>query len=181
MRCSGSSSPPRPLNPDDAAVVASQLGRVPRGSWRVAARCIAGAPLVIAVAPVLEDASPFPTTFWLTCPRLVERVGELESAGEGARYAARAERDMDFAAALLGADAAYRGARLAEGDGDDPCSGVGTAGQRDPMMVKCIHSRLAAHLAGVPDPIGAEVASVVTSGLCEATRDARCWPRVTAD
>ncbi|HEY5506960.1 MAG TPA: DUF501 domain-containing protein, partial [Coriobacteriia bacterium] len=43
-------------------------------------RCERGAPAVIAVAPRLADGTPFPTAFWLTCPRLVEAVGALESA-----------------------------------------------------------------------------------------------------
>jgi uncharacterized protein len=168
------------LSPDDDAVVASQLGRPPRGRWRVAARCEQGAPLVIAQAPSLEDGSPFPTTFWLTCPRLVEAVGELESAGEGARLAQRAASDAEFAAALTAADAAYRDARRAEGGGADPCEGVGVAGQLDPLAVKCLHARLAAHLAGVPDPIGEEVAGAVRGRLSGACGDARCHARAAA-
>jgi hypothetical protein len=124
---------------------------------------------VITVAPVLEDGSFFPTTFWLTCPMLVEEVGDLESAGEGARLARRVARSPEFAAAAVDADAAYREARRAEGGGVDPCAGVGVAGQRDPLAVKCLHARLAAHLAGIGDPIGAEVA-----GMTAGTAGARC-------
>jgi hypothetical protein len=135
---------------------------------------------VIAVAPRLEDGSRFPTTFWLTCPRLIEAVGALESAGEGAAFAARAATDACFAAALTAADADYRAERLAIGDGDDPCTGVGVAGQRDPLAVKCLHARLAAHLAGVADPIGSEVADRVGGILAGPCADMRCAPPVTA-
>lgn len=159
---------------DDRTAVASQLGRPPRGSWRVAARCPGGSPIVIAVAPLLEDGSPFPTTFWLTCPRLVAAVHALESAGDSARFAQRAAREADLAAALLEADAAYRAARRAEGCGQDPCAAVGIAGQADPLAVKCLHARLAAHLAGVPDPIGAVVADLLSGTLADACADERC-------
>ncbi|MCF7935494.1 MAG: DUF501 domain-containing protein [Synergistales bacterium] len=46
----------------------------------VARRCRWGAPQVVVVAPVYRD-TPFPTTFWLTCPYLCRRCGELETEG----------------------------------------------------------------------------------------------------
>jgi hypothetical protein len=140
----------------------------------VVARCDVGSPLAIAVAPLLEDGSPFPTTFWLTCPRLTDAVGALESAGEGARYADRARSDPALAEALTVANAAYREARRAEGGGHDPCAGVGVAGQRDPLAVKCLHARLAAHLAEIPDPVGASVARRVLPQESGSCADPRC-------
>jgi hypothetical protein len=130
--------------------------------------------LVVAVAPVLEDGSLFPTTFWLTCPRLVEAGGVLESAGEGARFARRIARSAQLALAAAAADVAYREARRSEGGGVDPCPGVGIAGQRDPLTVKCLHARLAAHLAGIADPVGAEVAATVAGAIDSECADARC-------
>jgi hypothetical protein len=143
----------------DAEILRAQLGREPRGTWRVAERCEAGHPLLILVAPRLDDGSPFPTTFWLTCPRLVAAVAALESAGANARWTARISTDAALASALLAADAAYRAAREAEGGGDDPCAQVGVAGQAERLAVKCLHARVAAALGGVPDPIGAAVVS----------------------
>lgn len=133
---------------------------------------------MIAVAPVLDDGSPFPTTFWLTCPRLVEALHDLESSGVGALLSKRIAEDPDFAALVVAADGAYRAARLAEGGGVDPCAGVGVAGQRDPRVVKCLHARLAAHLAGVPDPVGAAVAGAVANVVASACDEARCHARV---
>jgi uncharacterized protein len=143
----------------------------------VAARCPTGAPTVIAVAPLLEDGSPFPTTFWLTCPRLVAAVHDLESSGESARFADRVASERDLAASLAAGDAAYRVARSEEGGGSDPCATVGVAGQADPLAVKCLHARLAAHLAGVPDPIGESVAGLVSAVLASDCRDERCHAR----
>lgn len=133
---------------------------------------------MIVVAPVLEDGSPFPTTYWLTCPRLVEAVHELESAGEGARFAARVAGSPALAEAVRAADAAYRVGRTAEGGGADPCAGVGVAGQSDPLAMKCLHARLAAHLSGIADPIGDAVASVLSETTVGPCADVRCGARV---
>jgi uncharacterized protein len=159
----------------DAPVVAMQLGRPPRGRWRVVVRCAHDRPSVISVAPLLEDGVPFPTTFWLTCPHLVEAVSQLESAGETAAWTDRIAGDDALIAAMSAADAAYRIARAAEGDGADPLPGVGVAGQADPLVVKCLHARLAACLAGVADPIGTAVLDGLgESGAGTACRDDRC-------
>lgn len=133
------------------------------------ARCDEGFPQAIAVAPTLEDGSPFPTTFWLTCPRLVEAVGALESRGVHHEWAERVAEDPSLAARMVAADRAYRQARTDEG-ADERLAGVGVAGQRDPLAVKCLHARVAAYLSGIDDPIG----EAVTRELyVEAPCDAR--------
>ncbi len=53
----------------DQAVIAAQLGRAPRGLLGVAHRCPCGLPDVAETAPRLPDGSPFPTLYYLTCPR----------------------------------------------------------------------------------------------------------------
>ena len=143
----------------DAATVARQLGRTPRGPWRVAVRCTHGYPAVLAVAPILEDGTPFPTTFWLACPHLCAAVAAAESAGEAACWSSRAAEDPSMLVKLLAADAVYRAARAIEGGGVDPCEGVGVAGQADPLVAKCLHARVAAAVAGLPDPIGRDLLS----------------------
>lgn len=120
-------------------------------------RCAHGFPRVIAVAPDLGGGTPFPTTFWLTCPFLTDAVHSLESRGVHRALADRALGDVEFAAGIAAADAAYRAARAAEGGGADPCGDVGIAGQADALAVKCLHARLAALLAGIDDPVGEQV------------------------
>lgn len=138
----------------DAAVVGRQLGRAPRGPWRVATRCSHGYPVVLAVAPVLEDGTPFPTTFWLSCPHLCSVASAAESARETSEWTARIAGDPALALEIAAADALYRAARATEGGGQDPCPTVGCAGQADPLTVKCLHARIAAAAAGLPDPVG---------------------------
>jgi hypothetical protein len=67
------------MSPADPAVVSRQLGREPRGPFDVVVRCEHGYPAVIENAPLLEDGTPFPTRFWLTCPSLVAGVARAES------------------------------------------------------------------------------------------------------
>ena len=45
----------------------------------VARRCRYGCPQVVVTRPVAATGSPFPTLFWLTCPWLERRCGELEA------------------------------------------------------------------------------------------------------
>jgi hypothetical protein len=108
----------------------------------------------------------------------MEAVHGLESAGEGARFAARAAASPALAEAMRAADAAYRAGRRAEGGGADPCAAVGVAGQSDPLAVKCLHARLAAHLAGIPDPIGSSVAEMLPGTIAGPCADVRCGARV---
>ncbi len=45
----------------------------------VARRCRFGFPQTVVSSPLTRDIKPFPTLFWLTCPFLKRRCGELES------------------------------------------------------------------------------------------------------
>jgi len=58
--------------------VAAQLGRPPRSVHAVGHRCPCGNPDVVVTEPRLPDGTPFPTTFYLTCPRAASRIGTLE-------------------------------------------------------------------------------------------------------
>lgn len=147
----------------DAAVVRGQLGRPPRGRWRVVRRCRFGRPVVIATSPLLADQTPFPTLWWLTCELLGDVVSEAESAGGADDWARRLEADRTLAEQMRAADGAYRRARAAEAGGTDPCRGVGVAGQRRPTGVKCLHAHVAAYLAGVDDPVGQGISGDVAA------------------
>jgi hypothetical protein len=143
---------------------------MPRDPWRVAKRCAHGYPSVIASPSRLADQTPFPTLMWLTCPYLADAAAEEESSGEAATWAEAARADAQLAARLRAADRAVRDLRRAESGGEDACAGVGLAGQRDPLGVKCLHAHIAYALAGIDDPVGE--AMLATWG--QACSDARC-------
>lgn len=159
-----------PVERDETGLVSAQLGREPRGSWHVAARCEHGRPVVIQTAPILHDGSPFPTLYWLTCPWLRQYVDGLESAGAVAEWYDRLRTDPGLAEELRGADIAYRERRARAGGGQDPVPGVGIAGQNDPLETKCLHAHVAAYLASIDDPVGAGV----LAGVGRACPDDLC-------
>lgn len=136
-----------------APSVADLLGREPQGAYEVVVVDGEGAPVVIRNAPLLDDATPMPTRYWLVGARVRTLVGRLEADG-GVR---RAEREVD-ADALADAHARYaaeRDAALpADHDGPRPYGGVGGTRQG----VKCLHAHYAWHLAGGDDPVGRWVA-----------------------
>lgn len=160
----------------EAALVEGQLGREPRGPWRVAARCHFDHPTVIVSPSRLADGTPFPTYAWLTCPFLAEKVAALESAGAIAGWGARAASDGSLAGALRALDARVRELRAAESGGVDACPAVGIGGQRDPLGVKCLHVHVALALLGEADPIGCEL---LAAGERECD-DERCATRAPA-
>ena len=67
--------------PADQLAVTRQLGREPRDVIRVAHRCPCGDPDVVVTSPRLSDGSPFPTLYYLTCPRAASAIGGLEGTG----------------------------------------------------------------------------------------------------
>jgi hypothetical protein len=141
---------------DDAAVIEAQLGRPPRAVHDVAHRCPCGNPDVVVTEPRLEDGTPFPTTFYLTCPRAASMIGTLEASGLMRQMSERLETDPALASALAIAHESYLAAREAIGHVPE-IEGVSAGGM--PSRVKCLHVLAAHSLAegrGV-NPLGDEV------------------------
>lgn len=143
---------------DDRAVIEAQIGRPLRAESEVVARCHLGLPVVIRVPPHLEDGTPFPTLYWLTCPLAVTRIGRLEGAGGVKRMEAKAQSDPEFSGALGAAHTAYQAERDSMIDADDdrprPSGGVGGGSEG----VKCLHAHYAHAAAGGNNPVGELVA-----------------------
>jgi uncharacterized protein len=130
----------------DVAVIASQLGRQPRGLCTVAHRCPCGLPDVIQTAPRLSDGTPFPTLYYLTCPRAAAAVSRLEAAGVMREMTRRLAEDRGLLDEQRAAHRDYLGRRdaAALGAGIEPLRpGTPSAGGM-PGRVKCLHA-LAAH------------------------------------
>lgn len=137
--------------------LAAQIGRPVRAPSTVVWRCHLQLPVVVEVPPFLEDGTPFPTRYWLSCPLAVRRVGRLESAGGVKRMERRAESDPEFGEALAAAHARYAAERDALVPAEAairPSGGVGGASRG----VKCLHAHYADHRAGNENPVGALVA-----------------------
>jgi hypothetical protein len=144
---------------DDHAVLVRQLGREPRALMRVAVRCPWGNPAVTEQAPYDSDGKPFPTTYWLTCPRLVAAVSRVEAAGGVERWGEAAALDPGLRASLEAATQAQRElrARLAGTErGSDGGSSLdaGIGGAARPERLKCLHAHVAWALAQPPYALG---------------------------
>ena len=144
----------------DRAVVAAQLGRTPRGTRAVAHRCPCGLPDVVETTPRLADGTPFPTLFYLTCPRATAACSRLESAGLMKEMAARLSDDPELAEAYLAAHQDYLARRNAIMEVPE-IDGTSAGGM--PSRVKCLHVHLGHALGAGPgvNPFGDETLALV--------------------
>ena len=146
------------IAPRDAAVIAVQLGRPPRGLLAVAHRCPCGLPDVVETAPRLPDGTPFPTLYYLTCPRAAAAVSGLEAAGLMRGMTARlADERLKAEYERAHRDYLARRDDAASRSGVEPLPpGTQSAGGM-PERVKCLHA-LVAHELAVPgaSPFGRE-------------------------
>ena len=152
---------------DDATVVAAQLERPLRAEADVVARCHLGLPVITRVAPLLEDGTPFPTRYWLTCPLAGIRIGRLEGARGVRAMDRRAEQVPEFGRRLDDAHGRYAAERDAVVPPDTsprPSGGVGGAR----AGVKCLHAHYADHAVGNDNPVGELVAPWVEPLDCAA-------------
>jgi hypothetical protein len=151
------------VNQRDTDAVRAQLGREPRGMVRVASRCPCGDPCVVETAPRLPDGTPFPTTYYVTCPRLTGRISTLEGAGVMAEMTAELATDRELAAAYGRAHADYLARREALGDVPE-IAGVSAGGM--PTRVKCLHVLVGHSLAAGPgvNPLGDRAIALLDEG-----------------
>jgi uncharacterized protein len=155
---------------DDRELVERQLGRPPRAFRRVVVRCPFGAPAVTEQAPYDETGSPFPTTYYVTCPQLVAAISRLEADGGVERWSDEASRDPRLAESLARATTEQRRVRveLAGDDaGPDPTLELGIGGSHNPEQLKCLHAHAAFALARPGYELGERILDEIDSP----------WPR----
>jgi hypothetical protein len=164
-------SEPTALAAADRAVVGIQLGRTPRAIRAVAHRCPCGNPDVIETSPRLPDGTPFPTLYYLTCPRAAAAIGTLEASGLMREMGERLRSDADLARQYRAAHDAYLSRREQLGHVEE-IAAISAGGM--PGRVKCLHVLVAHSLAagrGV-NPLGDEALDQLapwwTAGPCVA-------------
>ena len=148
------SRPPfAPFTDRDVELVSAQLGRPARDVIGIAARCVCGAPTVVATRPRLANGTPFPTLYYLTHPAATVAVSHLEANGRMAELATELETDPALAEQYRGAHEQYLADResvLAV----EEITGYSAGGM--PTRVKCLHALVGHSLAVGPgvNPIG---------------------------
>jgi hypothetical protein len=119
--------------------------------------------------PTLPDGTPFPTLYYLTCPRATGAVSTLESEGLMRTMAQRLADDPELAAAYRRAHEAYLAQREAIGHVPH-IAGISAGGMPD--RVKCLHVLVAHALAAGTgtNPLGdAALAILADRGIDPAT------------
>ncbi|MGN6721258.1 MAG: DUF501 domain-containing protein [Marmoricola sp.] len=158
------------VSASDLAAMKAQLGRPMRSVHGIGHRCPCGNPSVVVTEPQLEDGTPFPTTFYVTCPKISSRIGTLEGSGLMKEMTQRLEDDPELAAAYERAHEAYLEARAALGNQPPQIAGISAGGM--PTRVKCLHVLVGQSLAQGPgvNPLGDEALEAIDgwwkSGPC---------------
>ncbi len=164
----------RGVSEADTAVIGAQLGRPPRGMHAIGHRCPCGNPDVVMTEPRLPNGTPFPTTYYLTCPRVNSRIGTLEASGLMREMQDRLGTDEELAASYRRAHEAYLADRAGLGSVPE-IEGVSAGGMPD--RVKCLHVLAAHALAAGPgvNPLGDEVLEILgdwwAGGACVEASD----------
>jgi len=151
-----------PSNPTqaDLETVTEQLGRPARGIVEVASRCPSGHPNVVKTEPRLPDGTPFPTLYYVTCPRVSGAIGTLEASGLMSEMTSRLADDAALSAAYHEAHRAYLGEREALQHVPE-IEGISAGGM--PTRVKCLHVLVGHALAKGPgvNPLGDEAVELL--------------------
>ncbi|XKH60551.1 DUF501 domain-containing protein [Halomonas sediminis] len=138
------------------AIIAEQLGRAPRGIEAVAATDDSGTPLVLRMAPIIDD-KPFPTLYWLCSERLKVEISHIEADGVIKQLEQRLQQEPDFLATYHQSHHAYVASRWAFMSGPQKAEvarlgytqvltqrGIGGISNWD--QVRCLHTQYAHHL-----------------------------------
>ena len=150
------------LLPEDIEIVRAQIGREPRGMHSVVVRNAENQPAVVKVLPY-DDGDPFPTLYWLTCPKLSKQISSLEGQGRIKELENLLRTDMELCKQHIADHNHYHAERnnfLIEIFGVDKASqlcpqfeGRGVGGLADYKRVRCFHMFYAAHLV-TPNVVG---------------------------
>jgi uncharacterized protein len=98
----------------------------------------------VVTSPRLPDGTPFPTTYYLTCPRAVAACSSLEAQGLMAEMNQRLKHDHDLVVAYRQAHEQYLADRE-QFDSVPEIANVSAGGMPD--RVKCLHALVAHSLA----------------------------------
>ncbi|MCX7813281.1 MAG: DUF501 domain-containing protein [Pseudothermotoga sp.] len=157
---------------EEMLMLEKQLKRKISGVRRIVMRCNYGFPVVIENDCEI-DGKPFPTLFWLVCPKLVKEVSRLEANGWIKKFESMIEQDQEFKRSYIQAHDVIRKLRndvLEKETIRRIFSEMGTGGIRNLESVKCLHLHVADYLAGVMNPVGERILNMVGKPFCEDNR-----------
>ncbi|MCK8824902.1 DUF501 domain-containing protein [Fuchsiella alkaliacetigena] len=168
---------------EEMEIIIEQLGRTPRNLLRVEKYCAYGYPEVLTTYPLLVkqgDYGVFPTTYWLSCPKLVNEISKLEAVGQVKKIQSIINNNPQQFAQLKTAYQNYAQARvdlLTEEDlkrlpQENPelwrvISESGVGGIMNEEGIKCLHTHYADFLVNGVNPVGEIVAKLLNEKFNE--------------
>lgn len=174
------------ITAQDRRIIGWQIRREPRNLYGVARRCKKQCPKVIINHPLSRKKTPadiFPTVFWLTCPKAVQRIGRIEDQGNIqriqhhitnnfmlARNMRDAHQEYIFIRRSLVESSTLNRVRISEKKVLKNLERLGIGGVADIKGIKCLHAHYAHYLATGNNPVGQLVADMIRlsddSGYC---------------
>lgn len=156
---------------EEMLILEKQLKRKISDVKRIVVRCCHGFPVVIENNCEVRG-KPFPTLFWLVCPKLNREISKLEANGWIKKFESMIEQDEDFEKSYIQAHNIVKELRdrSLKDDIRKIFSSVGSGGIRNFRSVKCLHLHVADYLAGVMNPVGKRVLSMIEKPFCEEDR-----------
>ena len=151
---------------NDLRIVQQQIGRKLRSDSEISCRCHLDIPAVIKVPPKLNDGTPFPTTYWLTCPMYNKKIGSLESHGLIKDLDKELENNPDFREKWQSRQKSYQAEREEiANDNSEPQAKGGVGGAS--KSIKCLHSHTADELSTGKNVVGKIVVESIGGFNCE--------------
>ena len=151
---------------NEKQTVEIQLNRKVRSNIDVVVRCHFDLPVVVDVPKNLDDGTPFPTMYWLTCPMYVKKVSTLESNGMVKDLDKQLVDDKKLNKLWRKRQKSYENERNKKYKSllntISPIGGVGGTTK----SIKCLHSHLADELVSGKNAIGKVVLESVGGCNC---------------
>ena len=151
---------------NEKQTVEIQLNRKVRSNINVVAKCHFDLPVVVDVPKNLDDGTPFPTMYWLTCPMYVKKVSTLESNGMVKNLDKQLVENKKLNKLWRKRQKSYENERNKKyknlTNTISPIGGVGGTTK----SIKCLHSHLADELVSGENVIGKVVLESVGGCNC---------------
>lgn len=148
-------------------IVEVQLDRKLRSDVFISSKCHFNLPAAIKVPPNLDDGTPFPTTYWLTCPMYNKKIGSLESQGLIGKLDNELSNNPKLNREWKERQNSYQKDRENDQDKSNKLIATGGVGGAK-ESIKCLHSHTADELSTGKNPIGKIVIETIGLFNCEA-------------
>jgi hypothetical protein len=129
--------------------------------------------MVIETSPYLDDGTPFPTIFWLTCPFLKEEISRVESGDEKIAIFKELHKNNSFLEKEKQSELFF--AEYLRKRGFREVRYIG--GSKKPLTLKCLHAYMAWGLVSHNDEVATRTRGHLSSSYCDERRCEKYYER----